>query len=48
MAANTGNAVQLRGIITSHTVCTFKMMYCILHAVATTLILRFIWWLLVC
>ena len=48
MAANTGNIPQLRGIITSHTVCTFKMMYCILHVVAATSILRFIWWLLLC
>jgi len=40
MAADAGNVPQLRTIITSHTVgyvvCMFKMMYYILHAVATT------------
>jgi len=39
MAAGACNVPQLRAIITSHTVCTFKMMYCVLHAVATTSIL---------
>jgi len=33
-AANGGNVPHLRAIITSHTVCTFKMMYCTLHAAA--------------
>jgi len=39
MAAVAGNVPQLQAIITSHTVCTFKMMHCVLHAVATTSIL---------
>ena len=39
MAADEGNVPQLRAIITSHTVCTFKMTYCVLHAFATTSIL---------
>ena len=41
MAADAGNVPQLRAIITSHTyaVCTFKIMFCVLHAVATTSIL---------
>jgi len=34
MAANGGNVPHLRAIITSRTVCTFKMMYCTLHAAA--------------
>ena len=34
MAANGGNVSHLRAIITSHTVCTFKMMYCAMHAAA--------------
>jgi len=34
MAANDGNVPHLWAIITSHTVCTFKMMYCTLHAAA--------------
>jgi len=34
MAANDGNVPHLRAIITSHTVCTFKMMYCTMHAAA--------------
>jgi len=34
MAANGGNFPQLRAIITSHTVCTFKMVYCTVHAAA--------------
>ena len=47
MAANAGNVPQLRVIITSHTKCTFTVMYCTLHTGATTLDLRLIWWLLV-
>jgi len=39
MAADAGDLPQLRAIITSHAVCTFKMMYCVMHAVATTSIL---------
>jgi len=34
MAANGGNVPHLRAIITSHTVRTFKMMYCTMHAAA--------------
>jgi len=34
MAANGGNVPHLRAIITPHTVCTFKMMYCAIHAAA--------------
>jgi len=34
MAANGSNVPHLRAIITSHTVCTFKMMHCTLHAAA--------------
>jgi len=32
----------------THTVCTFKTMYCTMHAAGTTLNLRFIWWQLIC
>jgi len=32
MVANGGNVPHLRAIITSQTVCTFKMMYCTMHA----------------
>jgi len=34
MAANVANVPHLRATITSHTVCTFKMMYCTMHAAA--------------
>jgi len=34
MAANGGNVPHLRAIITPHTVCTFKMMYCTMPAAA--------------
>jgi len=34
MAASLDNVSHLRAIITSHTVCTFKMMYCTMHAAA--------------
>ena len=36
-AANAGNVPQLRVIITSHTVCTFTIIYCTLHAAAQQL-----------
>ena len=32
MAANGGNVPHLQAIITSHTVCTFKMIFCTMHA----------------
>jgi len=32
--ANGSNVPHLRAIITSYTVCTFKMMYCTMHAAA--------------
>jgi len=52
MAANNGEVPHLWAIITSHTVCRFKMMCCAVynarHCTATTLNLRFIWLLLVC
>jgi len=34
MGANGGNIPHLQAIITSHTVCTFKMMYSTMHAAA--------------
>ena len=39
IAADAGNVPPLWAIITSHKVCTFKMMYCVPQAVATTSIL---------
>jgi len=36
------NVPQLRAIITSHTICTFTLMYCTLHTAATNLNFRFI------
>ena len=41
MAANGGNIPHLRAIITSHTVCTLKILYNARRCTATTLNLRF-------
>jgi len=39
MAQNGGTVLHLRAIITSHTVWTFRMMYCAMHTAATATLL---------